>query len=163
MNEEILKEETNIYTTDQKLSWFGYGEWIEESDKVTFAYRGMEAEILRAVCKDGRNVFGGHLCGYVIIPIDIDIGECGDKLDVHGGITFDKVKNGEIKIGFDCAHCFDIRPSMERLYKTDPDLIRIRKKYPNSLIFERSYKNINFCIDECKKLINQIINLKIIL
>lgn len=85
----------------------------------------------------------GHLCGYVQLPMDFpDLTGIVAKgydhpsiasLDVHGGVTFcnERDEHSGIWIGFDCAHCGDLVPSMaaEGLHLPDaefrtPDFVR---------------------------------------
>lgn len=156
------------FTSDEKIQWWGYGEWVEEPDEVTFTYNRFKCEVLRIACPERYSpqfhMFGGHLCGYVILPIELPL-DYGD-LSCHGGITYDEVKDGKRKIGFDCAHSDDYLPSTEYLIKTLPELIEIQKELDemkknfnneDSPIFLRSYKNIVYCIQECKSIVDQII------
>src|SRR5690348_9897842 len=108
--------ETHLYTSDEKIKWFGYGEWVEEPDLVEWEYNAINCKILRIVLPDGSHIFGGHLCGYVQLPS----GHPWEKLDpfdipdeVHGGITFLQKIAEEYWIGFDCGHSEDIVPSTE--------------------------------------------------
>lgn len=178
MSEECKMIETHLYSSDEKLSWWGYGEWLEEPDNVTFIHEGIECIVIRIVAKEiCGHMFGGHLCGYIKIPDDhhfysknfMDF-DNGHDLDVHGGITYSEIDNKNHSylpneghwIGFDCAHSGDYIPSMEYLRKTDPIFKQfnegspIFKKYKHLAIFNPSYKNIAFCIDECKSMAEQI-------
>jgi hypothetical protein len=158
----------HLLDSDVKLKHWGYGEWIEEPDIAEFKYNGWDCKIIRGGAWDRWNndhLYGGHLCGYVSVPSnhpfyqkkyeDIDI-EC------HGGLTFGEC-NDRHWIGFDCGHSHDYIPSIEYLKKTDPMMIEIwerhnelMKKYPDSMIWHQSYKNIDFCILECISMVNQL-------
>lgn len=104
-----------------------------------------------------RILSSGHLCGYVEITPDHPLygKDCTD-LDgnVHGGITYSDFRKGEYPqspefnaylknfhiqkiylIGFDCSHAEDYRPDT---YFSSDDT--------------RTYKNIEFVKNECKKL-----------
>jgi hypothetical protein len=171
-------QENHLFTSDDKLKWWGYGEWVEEPDLVKFNYESFDCKVLRIAQQEPNtkefHVFGGYLCGYVCVPENYFISKNNfeelENLDIHGGVTFsEKTDQGGWWIGFDCAHLFDITPSMEKLYKTDPAFIELKKQadrlkkqfLPNNIIPpEKSYKNIGYCIDECKSLVDQIKNLK---
>src|SRR5574338_573285 len=122
--------EENIATTDQKLSWWGYGEWVEEPDAISFEYQGLECRIQRIIARETlKHFFGGHLCGYVKVPDNhLIYGKGWDdeelhQIDAHGGITYSEIDKGNNSylplvghwIGFDCAHANDYTPSMEYL------------------------------------------------
>jgi len=151
----------HIFTSDQKLKFLGYGEWVEEPDEISFNHNGLEIQIIRVFVEYGpKHVFGGHLCGYVRLPKEIKEIDT-DQIDVHGGITYSKTRDdGFFWIGFDCGHSFDIVPATQHLQYTDPDLIKLRQKYQaNSPIFERTYRNIEFCINECKSMADQVMSM----
>lgn len=169
--------EVHLYTSDQKLGWWGYGEWVEEPDEVAFQHNGIDCKIVRMVAPDGPTgeyMFGGHLCGYIRIPEgnpyfqkhydDVPI-------EAHGGLTYgdmDRIGAG-YWIGFDCAHSHDYHPSIEHLKRTIPELIEIQKEFQETIkkcnmqdspILHKSYKNIAFCIGECKSMADQLLVLK---
>ena len=56
-------------------------------------------------------VRGSHRCGYVALPNPhIAYGISGEDIDVsvHGGLTYaEKGKDGDWRVGFDCAHAGD--------------------------------------------------------
>lgn len=170
----------HILTSDQKLKAWGYGEWVEEPDKAEFEHQGIKCSVIRQFAPhgpEGGYLYGGHLCGYVCLPsghpwaiedrMKID---CG----AHGGLTYGKwQEDGNYWIGFDCAHSEDVIPSYanqeKELYKTD-ELFKnlkdsqrkfqedLKSKYPElKMPLERSYKNINYVIQECKNLAEQVI------
>jgi hypothetical protein len=171
-----------LFTCDQKLKWFGYGEWVEEADRILFDYKGYKCLVNRVVAKETdakeEHYFGGHLCGYVEIPkvhfycskefmFDVDV--C---LDCHGGITYDEKESHLSRnpdlctshwIGFDCGHGGDIVPSMEMFKKLHPvkqsDYMKeIKSEYPN--LFKTTYRNAQFCIKECTDIVDQLEHLQ---
>jgi len=161
MTEEVRK---HLYTPEAKLEWFGEGPWVDEPDLLEFTHNGIECRIIRVISKDGPNhVFGGHLCGYICLPKESKYyGKAYDDIpiEVHGGLTFGQ--NGDVGqwIGFDCAHSVDVVPSM---IKNKNEIIdKCIKDYPHlakSRIFEDSYKQIYFVIQECKSMADQLIAL----
>lgn len=177
---EILMSEKHLLSSDQKLEWWGYGEWVEEPDEVTFTYHGMDCKIIRMAipepCSKEVHVFGGYLCGYVAIPIGHPLyqKEYGDMdIDCHGGLTFGSCWDRHW-IGFDCAHSFDYVPSSEHLRKTAAWMqecrelqacreleegLKKRLKLVNSPIFDRAYKNIEFCAGECVYIVDQLVEI----
>ncbi len=169
MHEIEIGVESHTYTADEKLEWFGYGEWIEEVDQVLFIYKDFECKVLRVVLPDGSNhIFGGHLCGYVRIPADHPYhNKLFQRLDIecHGGLTYGEVNVGHW-IGFDCAHSGDYVPSSEHFKKNNPDMLKFRQDFPLPEAFEKYsifnpvYRNINFCIEECKGIVDQLLAVK---
>lgn len=170
---KITKEE-HLLTSEDKIKWWGYGEWVEEIDLLEFTYEEIECRITRVFAEEPNSkefhVFGGHLCGYIRIPSnhpfhhkkyeDIPI-EC------HYGLSFGEISVGHW-IGFDCGHCNDIIPSTEYLNKTHPLFIEIERKRKeliknlcsDNAFFNKTYKNIQFCIDECKSIVDQLLEVK---
>ena len=155
------------FTSDQKLAWWGYGEWVEEPDEVTFEHEGFKCRIIRAAALEGLSptqyMFGGHLCGYVQVPEShpwYNVGSIFDaQADIHGGITFADYafEEGEFWAGFDCGHSFDIIPSMIAMKKKiREDMLEKHSWIPERIpIFQECYKNIDYCILECKLLAEQ--------
>lgn len=162
-----LKHHKQFHTlsSDYKLKWFGNGEWVEEPDTCGFKYKDYSCYIVRVCRQDGPNhIFGGHLCGYIILKpthkyYNLSEEKIMDIFELYWGITYDNIRkwNRSRVIGFDCAHCDDIVPSMietnqrilKNLSKKSPNLF----KYADS-VFAGSYKNIKFvenslieCID----------------
>lgn len=161
-----LQGKTHIFTKEQKENWWGKGLWIDEPDLIEFEHEKIICKIIRINIIEpfskNKHVFGGHLCGYCMIPKEhsqykIDNNIFDFEYDVHGGITYSEIEeNEEHWIGFDCAHYNDIIPSMKYLEETIPILIKINKKYPKSLFFQKTYKDISFLLEECKNLAEQI-------
>lgn len=159
----------HLLTSEQKLAAWGVGEWVEEIDKYEFEYKGYKCLAMRIYHFHTDEIIGlGHLCGYLVIPPRHPWnGKDYDDLDcsVHGGITCSgygrriDLQEGEFVIGFDCAHSCDICPGVER------SLIDCREGLPNwvkeatkdSPIFNRSYKNVAFVVDQLKSLVDQAI------
>jgi hypothetical protein len=166
MSEEIIiEEEFHNFTLDQKIKWFGYGEWVEEIDAILFTYRDIPCKVLRIVRRELYTkelyMFGGCLSGYVRIPhghpYEYKIYE-DLNIDCHGGLTYGECSLGHW-IGFDCAHAGDLVPSTQKFMKDHlkefPEAFSLNKELNKSLI--NTYKNIDFCIEECKSIVNQLI------
>jgi hypothetical protein len=168
MNTE-LEEKKHLYTSEQKLAWFGYGEWVEEPDLYEFAYKNYKCIVIRIVSRDGpqeKHVFGGYLCGYVQVPTEHPyFGKDYDDMDIecHGDLTYSEGEGEVWLIGFDCAHSGDYCPSREFFNKTNPRMQEFRKKFPIPKelkgygLFDPVYRNMQFCIDQCKSIVNQLI------
>lgn len=174
-HEIIIIEETHIVEADFKLKFFGYGEWVEEPDSVIFTYRDFACNIIRVILRepysDEEVYFGGYLCGYVTIPPTHFLYEKdylkGDELnfiECHGGIIFSGFSaQNKWSIGFDCGHSGDYLPSSQMNKKK----YKFREIYPlalplpphleHNILFNPVYRNIQFCIDECKSMVDQII------
>lgn len=163
-------KEENLISKEDKIKNWGIGEWVDEPDKITFIHEGIKCEIIRPMEREmNGHLFGGHLCGYCYVPHDHkDFKKETLDYDCYKGITYDKkIDILERVVGFDCAHSGDVVPSMKYLRETIPELRKIREEhenimqeytelYPNCDIFKPSYKNINFVIEECKRLAKQI-------
>lgn len=160
------------FTSDEKLKWFGHGEWVEEPDAVYFEHNSIECRCIRIVAFEHTgSVFGGHWCGYIKVPnghawngysFDYHF-DC----DVHGGISYGDQEEDDWWIGFDCAHLGDMIPSMERMYQNEEAFKKIRQEHQNRLkkcgiqdIFQENYKNIGYIVEETKKLADQCVELK---
>lgn len=153
-------EEIHLFTSGQKLVQLGYGEWVEEPDEVLFEHEGYKCSVIRMLTYESNgHAFGGYLCGYVQIPEGHKLYGCTwddyRELDVHGEVTFvGKDKNGHFCIGFDCAHSRDVVPSTEKFVKEHKlSLFKVPE------IFLPTYKNIQYCINECKSLAEQLANI----
>ncbi len=152
------KIETHLIDKEKKLKFLGEGEWVEECDQMDFTYKNYECRILRIFacdpyCKE-EAYFGGHLCGYV--KVDENVFNA-DEIDCHGGITYNT--NGWI--GFDCAHSCDYMPSMQQFKKQNSDKIfPIPKEFKDHAIFNPVYRNMEFCVEQCKEIVEQLIKAK---
>lgn len=167
IQEMLIKEEHNL-TTEEKLKFFGYGEWVEEVDFTEIEYQGYKARVKRVFVKEHfakeLAYFGGYLCGYVKIPSSHPyFGNQDIDLECHGGLTFNKCDE-EHWVGFNCAHAYDYVPTMELMKKTHPELKKFREMFPipqefeNFALFNPVYRNMQYCIEECKKIIRQLID-----
>lgn len=148
-----------------KKKYFGEGEWVNERDVVNFTYLGYPCAIFRVATPDPteEQMFGGHLCGYVKLP-DGQTYEAfseNDWINCHGGVTFAEESLGSqhflesgFWVGFDCAHAWDVVPSMKQLSKSIADI------YSRFQACPPSYKNIGFVFGECKEIVRQLIEAK---
>jgi hypothetical protein len=103
----------------------------KEGNLKEFEYKGM-----RLTCRRHKGM--GHWCGYVEVPTEAIIDIYGIK--VHGGVTFDDFcDDGKRRIGFDCAHCWDIAPFHTISYSGGV------------------YRDLEYVINECKSMADQII------
>ena len=167
MKNEIQQQ--HQFTSDEKLAWWGYGEWVEEPDWVSFYHNDIACIVRRVAIEEpftkDLHVFGGHLCGYVQIPADHPYHhKCYENMDinVHFGLTFGEVSVGHW-IGFDCGHTGDIVPSMKLLKDTSyshiAELFPIPDELKDSWLFNPNYKNIDYCIDQCKSMADQLVQI----
>lgn len=166
-NKIEIKEEEHTFTSDQKLKWFGYGEWVEEFDHIRFEYMGCECIIFRVCLREPfvkeEYYFGGHLCGYVKIPKSHpyqSLSYSDMEIECHGGLTYGERHEG-YWIGFDCGHSFDVVPSMEFTKTLDKETQELKKKFnlENSPIFQRHYRNVDYVIDQCVSIVDQLKNI----
>lgn len=153
---------------EDKEEWWGEGEWVSEPDLVEFEYKDYLCRMKRISHLEGHNkdhMFGGHLCGYVQVPSDLNLVEKDYDLDfdVHGGITFNQyIEESEDKgaywIGFDCAHSHDYIPCMRNIYsKISDEIFPVSEEMKKSSLFNPTYKNLDYVIAECKSLVDQVI------
>ncbi len=171
----------HLYSSDEKLKWWGYGEWVEEPDQAIFEHNSIECMVVRVAIQEPYakdfHMFGGHLCGYVRIPHNHPYYGKGDRdIDLeggNGGLTYSEIDNENHIylpkkghwIGFDCAHIGDIIPSMKKSRDQNPEMKKFDEMFPipegyeDSPLFKNTYKNIAFCIEECKSLADQLVNM----
>jgi len=166
-------KEKHLFTSDFKLKFCGYGEWVEEPDLVEFTYNGIDCRIHRILLKEPYAKeevwYGGHLCGAIRIPEDhalykkdwLDI-----SIDCHGGLMFAEKEKDGYWIGFKCMHIDDITPSMEILRKrfqtqSDDFYNKMKEAYPDCHWLNPTYKSISYCIAECKSMADQLLSLEV--
>jgi hypothetical protein len=95
----------------------------------------------------------GHRCGYVSVPTDHPWHNKGYNdvdLDVHGGLTYAGMRDGNWWFGYDCAHHGDAR---------DPELMS--DEYKAMLITLLNFdgdtiKTLDFCVNECESMAWQL-------
>lgn len=83
--------------------------------------------------------------------------------DVHGGITYSggginseyPIKSDLWWFGYDCSHCDDAK---DLSLITNPILLEIEQMFPTSVY--GTVRTLDYCIDECKKLADQLIEIK---
>lgn len=147
---------THLYTSNHKLKWCGYGEWIEEPDLIEFFYKGVKCEIKRRL--DIKPIlFGGYLMGECYLNEKIPdsfIENYFQQISIHGGISYIEEKT----IGFDCGHAtLDIIPTV---HKEALDSYKLNGILPLPFLYQCTYKNMNFAIDQCIKLADQTLEIK---
>jgi len=159
-----------IYTQQEKIQWFGEGEWIDEPDLINFSEKGFDCLIIRIIFREQNgHYFGGYICGYIEIPkqnkfFEFDYNYFLNLIDCHGGITFCEMDDSKKIVGFDCSHTYDLIPSFEKTgisKKIQEDILEMLPHLKDikmlSKIFHRTYKNIDFCINQCKYIVEQLI------
>lgn len=171
-NKYTITKEEHIWTSEEKIKWLGYGEWVEEADIVEFDYLGYQGQIIRVMKRESfapvEAYFGGHLAGYVKVPERHPLfrkkKECWDvDLECHGGITFSEAHE-EHWIGFDCAHSADYIPSMELFRKQreaagECNRFPIPPSYEEFSLFNPIYRNVGYVIESCLDLIDSLITI----
>ena len=162
---KIIKEE-HKWTSEEKIKFCGYGEWVEELDFIEFEYKGYRATVIRRLlkepCAEEECWFGGHLCGYVKIPNEYPPFEEEEiDLECHGGITFEGIMDEEHWIGFDCGHAGDLIPTMMQHFKNDNLVFNTFQKllietnpFSKFPALNHIYRNMNYCTEECMKIID---------
>lgn len=174
MNEEDITY-TRAFSKDQKERWWGKGEWVEEADFANFTYKGINC-MVRRIFDDPNNLAedeklfngcvpsynsGGYLCGYIELPegsIYSDKEYSDIPIECHHGLTF---KEYNI-IGYDCAHLGDYHPAIENLKKEiskELSSFNIFSKRLEDSIFIPVYRNMAYCIEQCKSMVDQLLDL----
>lgn len=110
----------------------------------------------------------GYRCGYVGIPKDVKIDT--ESIECHGGITYnsDHLYHQERKdlfwIGFDCAHCFDGYDveAAKKLFADETDVMEQialleRTGYFSVCNEGNSVRTLEYCEEECRKIVNQVL------
>ncbi|HYX39981.1 MAG TPA: hypothetical protein VE954_43345 [Oligoflexus sp.] len=141
---------------------WGPGPWADEPNKELWKSHGFD-------CLINRNHMGAW-CGYVGVPKGHpyygksyrELEDADIYPDCHGGITYSEFCQGEIChptdehaepvywFGFDCAHAWDLVPSMEAFRKYDPTW----PKFPGRS--EDKYRDISFVKAEVERLAKQL-------
>jgi len=159
MKNEKRKE---IYPREFKLKFLGYGDWLDEPDEIQFEYKDIKCLIVRILKREPyakeEVYFGGHLCGYISLPEGHPLyGKKIDEIDLHcyRGITYAENTDEGFTIGFDCGHIGDLIPSMAQMRKVYPDPFPIPEEFMKYSIFNPIYRNMDFCIKECKSMARQ--------
>lgn len=128
MIEEQEKVE-HLFTSEQKIAFWGYGEWVEEPDIVEWQYKEFD-------CAIERVPFLGHLCGYVAVPKNHPWHEKSYKdigIVTHDGASFKQQDSqGIVWIGF---------------YATI---------FERDLLFPNEYRNISFMKKKCENLVDTL-------
>jgi len=97
----------------------------------------------------------GHRCGYVTVPKDHPWhGKTYNDvdLDVHGGLTYAGMEDGDWWFGYDCAHFGDAR---------DPELMSDKYKAIRMRSFDGdTVKTLDFCVNECESMAWQLKDVK---
>lgn len=149
--------EKNGLSSDFKLKYFGYGEWVEEPDLVLFKYKNLKCQIERYITceKDIAVKPFAHLLGFVQIPLEYPYSDehlyLNIDSNVHYGITFLGNIENERYVGFDCAHLTDYIPSSTNFIPSNIECNIFTKSN------KKAYKNVKFCIEQCKILANELL------
>jgi hypothetical protein len=95
----------------------------------------------------------GHRCGYVCVTKDHPwYGKDDVDLDVHGGLTYSDMRDGDWWFGYDCAHLGDA---------PDPDLMSDVYKAIRMRSFDGdTVKTLDFCVNECESMAWQLKDVK---
>jgi hypothetical protein len=177
VNELQDYHEEHRFSSDEKMEWWGYGEWVEEPDLVKFKYKDIECMVTRVAmevpyAKD-FHMFGGFLNGYVALTADHSFYQKKYEdilVDCHGGLTFGETYDNHYWIGFDCSHSFDYVPSTENMKKMAPCMESVRNwerkakemfGINSAFVSIKQYRNIEFCISECKSIIDQLLDITV--
>lgn len=144
---EDLEDEYDPNFNISKKPWETEPDFLEFIDEST-GYR----------CFIQRHPELKHLCGYVELPKEhklygkdnMDNEEIFNEIDVHGGVTYTneirfKQQNYTIDyvVGFDCAHAGDYSPFFLPWGM-------------NKIIWNDTYKDIEYVTNECKKLAKKL-------
>jgi len=174
----MTKDRVVSPTRQEKLNQWGEGLWVDEPNEFELKYKDYICFGRRVCIWEGwknDHLFGGHWCGYIIIPPDhpwhgkeaFSEKNPYSDLDIHGGIThsgFDHIRPG-FSIGFDCGHLGDLTPSMIEIYqKIDKDMPKkfqeareILRNKSQGWFLNHVYRDIEYVKQECRNLVDQAI------
>lgn len=118
-----------------KLQHWGIGPWLAEPDRLEFRHKGVPCLLNRgplgawcgyAACEPGHPWHGKHYSGQYNYETE-EYEEQPIPAEVHWGLTYADACQGDIChvpapgepddvwwLGFDCAHCDDLTPSMRQ-------------------------------------------------
>lgn len=98
----------------------------------------------------------GHRCGYVGVSKEVFEGKGYDDLDieVHGGLTYARDEEDGLRwYGFDCAHLGDARD----VNLMDAEHKEMYEKYHMGFNDGTdTIKSLDYCINECESMANQL-------
>lgn len=108
----------------------------------------------------------GHRCGYVGLPKGTTINT--DYISCHGGVTYSKnelilqTDTDRFWIGFDTAHCFDKRDykKAKEYFGDDTETLKsilLMEALDDKYGMWGEIRTLEFCIEECKQIVEQII------
>lgn len=113
----------------------------------------------------------GYRCGYVGILKETNIDE--DSIDCHCGVTYidthlhNQTDTDKLWIGFDCGHAcdgFDLA-KIKELYADDESIMRQIAIMEKTGYFESCNENpirtLEYCEEQCKGIVEQLIKLGI--
>lgn len=117
--------------------------WEDEVDYLDGEFSGMKYEVR-------RNLDTGSLCGYVVVPPGNLFNKAEDyddallkNIDIHGGWTYgEREENGDLTLGFDCAHSGDLVPMMAMMRD---------EIMQNLQLAEDTYRTTEYVEDQCKR------------
>jgi len=147
----------SLYSPEQKLEWWGDGEWVNEPDLAEFEEQGIRCFIRRFLIEEKGKWHLGILNGYASLPHNHSWNfseKLRNNCEVHGGITFfgkwndlllypgkPEPKSELNWVGFDTGHGFDLAPSMAISLGGIKCCV---------------YKNMDYVASECKKMARQV-------
>lgn len=148
----------NVRPRTYRREEWGDGPWQTEPDRLEWKHQGFPCLMLRTEM--------GNWCGYVAVEKGHPYYEknSGDlEVDVHGGLNYAAHCSGHIChvpapgesdevwwLGFDCAHCGDIVPSMVA------HLRHLGAMWEPSRLFPESYKDVAYVRKEVNELADQL-------
>jgi hypothetical protein len=134
----LMLSEEFLFTCEEKLKYFGYGEWVEELDKLVFECQGFTCIVSRH--SDIR--MSGHLHGYVHVPLDHPIHRTKNfhTIACHGKLSYIDMNY----VGFECNQPTDYVPLPNGTT-------------PKFSSYKNDYKNVDFCIEICKIIVDQLL------
>lgn len=154
----VVYEEEHIFSSDDKLEMWGYGEWVEEIDVLIFTYLDYNCSITR-ICKEMK----GHLRGYICVPrehVIYDMPAYIVPIDAHGGVSIAEQTEEGYVVGFECCTFCDVIPLYEKRLSQIINELRGTYPIPAGLSrhpwFHPIYRNIEYCIDECCHIVQQL-------
>ena len=131
------------------------------AEEARFEYKGYPCVVLF--------MEAGHRCGYVGVPKGKKVNE--DIIRCHGSITYARnelalqTDTDRFWIGFDTAHCFDKRDykKAKEYFGEDVEVMKrilLMEALDDKYGLYGEIRTLEFCIEECKQIIEQIIEME---
>ena len=145
-------------TIEEKLESWGKGPWVSEPNYKELGDEHTMGVVRRVAHREsnGTVLWGGQLCGYVRIPDGhpwhgLELDDLDDKLSSHQGLTYLETNElGERWVGFDCAHLYDVIPSVAMVMKP------FAYERSGTEMLKPEYRDFDYCCDIVRTMMDEL-------